>query len=151
MFSIRLARSGDAVLGSSVSLGRITADGLDEAFEAPTSEWDEAAYRASWRSELQRILDGADRAVLLTLVVDPLSANWLRGYVLYRLGNEIRIQERLFFANELDHEIDLANPSRSVPTYESVNEDGVRISEWVTSLGELRDFFEIEYGVAEGE
>lgn len=132
------------------ALGRVIAGGLDETFEAPIYEWGEAAYRASWRSELKRVLDGADSAVLLTLVVNPDNANWLRGYVLYRFDSCIRVQERLFFVDELDHEFDLAKPSLSAGAYRSMNEDGVRISEWITSIADVRDFYEIEYGGVEG-
>ncbi|GIJ10445.1 hypothetical protein ACFFMR_22665 [Micromonospora andamanensis] len=150
MFRIELSGPGGRALDPSVSVGKISAGDLDETFEMPTQFWSEASYRASWRRELQRILDGADRAVLLTLVVDPRSANWLRGYALYRLDSEIRIQERLFFLSELGHEFDLANPSRSVPAHASVTDDGLRISEWTVTIAELRGFFEDECNGSEG-
>jgi hypothetical protein len=90
------------------------------------------SFRASLR--------GADKAVLLTMALNPSRANWLRGYVLYRFGDEVRVQERLFIIDELDYEFDLKNPSQSLSEYTSVNDDGMRISEWKSSTREIRDF-----------
>ena len=110
--------------------GRIVAESLDEEFEVDTSEWGENDYRSSWLRELQRMVDGVDRAVLLTVAMAPQNANWLRGYVLYRFGEEVRVQERIFFVEQLPRDFDLSNPGSSLEDFESVDEDGFRISEW---------------------
>lgn len=148
MFSIRFSNSRGEAQEPDVAFGRIVAGDLDETFESPVHYWGEASYRSSWRDELSRILCGADKAVLWTVVVDPSKANWLRGYTLYRFDADIRVQERLFIIDEFQSKLDLDNPSQVLPSYESVNEDGVRISEWSISPEHVREFIEAEYGGA---
>lgn len=61
--------------GVANAIGRIMAGSLDEVFEIATSDWDELSYWSSWKAELQRVLNGADRALLLTAAINPCQAN----------------------------------------------------------------------------
>ncbi|SBW24406.1 hypothetical protein FDG2_4140 [Candidatus Protofrankia californiensis] len=144
MFRIAFSDHHDRADDFDGLVGKIVAGGLDETFEAPIGKWTQSDYESSWRGELLSLLRGEDVAVLLTVTIDPREANWLRGYTLYRFGDEVRIQERMFLMDELDHGFDLRNPSNFASRYESVNENGRRISEWVVSLADIRRFLESE-------
>lgn len=55
----------------------------------------------------------------------------------------MRIRERIFFVEELDEldcKVDLSNPSHAIGSYQAINKDGIRISEWTVSLGEIQVF-----------
>lgn len=125
-----------------VLLGRIIAGTLDERFEVIVGDWSQADYETSWRSELSRILAGAKYAVLMTVAADPTKTDWLRGYTLYRFDDEVRVQEKIFLLEELEHPFDLAHPGLHGSPYESMSEDGVPISEWVVTVKEIQEFFD---------
>jgi hypothetical protein len=40
------------------------------------------------------------------------------------------VQERIVFVEQLPRDFDLSNPGSSLEDFESVDEDGFRISEW---------------------
>lgn len=144
MFRIELEAASRTGGGSRPSMGTIVAGDLSEEFEVSLVDWDEAAYRDSWCRELSRFVRGADKAVLLTVAMDPSRANWMRGYVLYKFGPEVRVQERMFILDELREQFNLSDPSASVGDYESVNEDGMRISQWVVPMRDIEQFWRQE-------
>lgn len=122
--------------------GHIVAGSLDEQFEVPASHWSRRDYCESWDSELSRLVAGQGKAVIMTLVVEPSTANWLRGYELYRFDDEVRIHERMFMVDDLECAVDLKNPSRMMGEYRSETEEGLRISEWRVSIRDIQDFLD---------
>lgn len=81
-----------------------------------------ASTASEWKAELQRLIDGA---LVVALVHDPRFA-----WVVYREGDRCFVQQRFSLDGQF---LDL------LPR-ETVTEDGDPISEWVTTLEEIRHF-----------
>ena len=141
-FSISLLGEGGAPADAGHSLGHVVAGDLDEDFVLDTSYWEESEYVASWLAELQRLMSGCSTSVLLTAAAPLSVSNWLQGYVLYRFGDEVRVQEAIFLVQELPSGAALEEPSSLALPYEAVSEDGTKISEWRTDVADIRAFLE---------
>jgi hypothetical protein len=145
VFYIGFATVDAEELGGEEALGQVHAGDLQETFHAPLGEWRREDYEAGWRRQLVELLGGADVALLLTVAITPTLANWVRGYALYRFGTQVRVQEQIIFLQEsgrddLGRYFDLQHPDQSVRPYESMTEDGLRISEWTVPVEEIAAF-----------
>jgi hypothetical protein len=117
MFSIRKLPS--SVRGPrGEELGEITVGDFVERFAC----WESTPPAPDWKSELQRLVDGAS---VIALVHDPRFA-----WVIYREGDHCFIQQKLSLDGRF---IDL------LPR-ETVSEGGSPISEWQTTLEEITQF-----------
>ncbi len=123
-----------------VLLGRFIAGTLDEKFDVVLGHWSRADYEASWCREIQNIINGEDRAALMTVALEPMKSNWLRAYTLFRFDKEIRVQERMFLLEDFNFHFDLSRPGKNVPPHQATDEDGDRLSEWIVTIEELRNF-----------
>ncbi len=127
-----------------VVVGEITLGEHQERFHSAIDYWSTRQYEESWHTALKRLVDGEEVSCLVTNMVDPEHANFLTVWPLYRIGNQVHVQNQIVFLQELDHPFSAAEPWRSVDARETVDEDGNRISEWVVSLHDVRQFLEAE-------
>lgn len=101
--------------------------------------WNPAMYEQQWREGLARIKT-EDTSCLILSMQNPRQAPLLHAWILYKIGNNIHIQDHLF-AGKLYTEImsrHLILPSNCYdffiePRLE-VDEDGDKISEWIVAL-----------------
>jgi hypothetical protein len=121
-------------------LGKITIGDFEETFESSLNFWSKDKYEAQWHDAIIRITEGEDMSCLITSMYDPLLANFLTWWPLYREGRKIIVQNHLFFLEEAKGHFDPENPYAYVKKYEAINEDGEKISQWVTSIDEIREF-----------
>ncbi len=140
-FGIEFLPAGTPASGPGLAVGRITV-GTDfsEKFEADLSYWDRSRYEEDWRTNVRRLVEGAERAVLLTSITAPTTANFFFWWPLYRVGEAVHVQNQLLFLDELTAPFDPARSWDFVADRETVNEDGLRISEWQCSLSDLRSW-----------
>lgn len=120
--------------------GRIILATDHDLFEADLSFWTREQYESSWHANIERILDGADHAALITSISDPASANFIFWWPLYREGETVLVQNQLLFLDELRRPFDPASPWDFVPPRETTDEDGNRISEWPVPVRDLTSF-----------
>ncbi|WP_420809079.1 hypothetical protein [Amycolatopsis suaedae] len=73
-------------------------------------------------------------------VGDPSAVRFMWGWPLYRAGEVVYVHDNLIIPDELSSPFDLERPWQSIPERTVVDEDGNAVSEWVTSMGEIRDF-----------
>lgn len=116
---------------------RIRMGTFEEYLEVPVAYWDLATYEQQWRTAVQRLLDGADRAVLMTGMHPPAHANFLRAWPMWRHGHQVTVQEQMLLLDELDKPFDETHPERAVGTFEETTEDGERVSTWRVPLHAL--------------
>ncbi|WP_369333634.1 hypothetical protein [Saccharopolyspora antimicrobica] len=122
-------------------IGRIVAGDLDERFESLVQCWSKSEYEASWRRQLQLLLEGGRRALLLTVAIPPKRANFLRGFDLYRFGEQVRVHDRMVLIGRFRRKRSiLDHPDRYVPSYRPSTRSGQRVSEWCTTVSEIRSF-----------
>jgi hypothetical protein len=146
MFAIELQSSpgggdgdGDA---AAEGFGRITIDGFSETFVVPLGFWDESDYRRNWRRAFA-VLDADPRVVscLMTSMTDPRNSNFLVCWPMYRSGEDVFVQNAMIFLDRTGEDFDPAAPWGLVGPRQRTDEDGNKISEWITSMGSLREFF----------
>ncbi len=124
-------------------VGRIVAGKLDENFVSNLYEWDKRDYESQWLSSLEQILNGDEKAVLLTWYVNPRESSNLEWWALYRGETGIvHVQNHLPFYDNLDPQFTVEHASISLRDRITVNEDGNTLSEWDVPIKEIELFVE---------
>jgi hypothetical protein len=140
VFSIEVVEVAN-LTDSSTALGRITVGGFFETFEMSLAFWSAEQYRASWRDALE-VLAQSDNAIscLVSSITDPTTSNFVFCWPLYRIGDDVFVQNAVIFLEDLSNSFDPARPWLSVRPHASFDEDGNRISEWLTDVTQITDF-----------
>lgn len=128
---------------TSNAVGRIRVGSFTEIFHMAMSFWSAEYYRRSWEGALREIerSEGAS-SCLISSITDPPLINFIFCWPLYREGEVIYVQNSLVILDELDEPFDLQEPWRWTRPRREINEDGHRISQWMTSASEVRKFRE---------
>jgi hypothetical protein len=145
VFAIELRSAREAGEGSGAcaeASGTIVVGGFTETFAAPLGFWDESDYRRSWRRAFEA-LDAGPRSAscLITSMTDPRSGNFLVCWPVYREGEDVYVQHAIIFLDEVGAGFDPAAPWGCAGPRRGMDEEGNKISEWVTSMDSLRGFF----------
>ena len=133
---------GDSPMTGGVTSGRIVLGDFEETFEASLEHWGVADYRRSWRDAVGRIVNDTGPAALVTSMVDPAVANFIRWWPLYRVGAEVLVHEHMLMVDELSRPVDLANLFELVPEYRSASEAEGSVSEWRLPIGSFQAFLD---------
>jgi hypothetical protein len=121
MFSIRLLPPSQCGLNGE-RLGEISINGFTERFACHQAEVTLDEMEISWRRQIRQVIESTSA---VALVHDPRFA-----WIIYREGDKCFIQQKLSLDGNFRH---LA--SRRTET-----EDGQAVSEWSTSVAELKQF-----------
>jgi CdiI N-terminal domain len=145
MFAIELQSSpgaGDGNDDGAGAFGTIMIEDFSETFVVPLGFWDESDYRRSWRSAFE-VLDADPHSVscLMTSMTDPRNSNFLVCWPMYRAGEDVFVQNALIFLDEAGEDFDPASPWGLVEPRQGTDEDGNKVSEWITSMDSVREFF----------
>jgi hypothetical protein len=125
-----------------VAVGEIVLGDDREYFHAPVHYWSARDYEENWRAALQRLVDGEEVSCLITSMFDAKYSNFITTWPLYRIGDQVYVQNHIVFRDELDQPYDETKPWLSVGPRETVDEDGNHLSEWIISLEGVRQFLE---------
>ncbi|MBC2908272.1 hypothetical protein H4N64_43680 [Streptomyces sp. PSKA01] len=103
--------------------------------------WSVEQYQASWVRAL-RVLAREEVATscLISSITNPASSNFIFCWPLYRSGEIVYVQNSIIFLEELEGDFDTDEPWRFVEPRSTVDEDGHEISEWQTTIDEVREF-----------
>ena len=146
MFSIELQPSqevGEKSNRPTEASGRITISDFTETFTVPLGFWDESDYRRSWRQAFEVLnANSHSTSCLMTSMTDPRNSNFLVCWPMYREGEDVYIQNTIIFLDEIEGDFDPATPWSYVGPRQGIDEDGNKISEWITSFDSLREFFD---------
>jgi hypothetical protein len=123
------------------AVGRIVVREFAEGFPMDLTYWGVGQYCASWLKAL-RFLEGEDDATscLISSITDPENSNLIFCWPLYRSGDIVYVQNSIIFIEDLDGGFVADEPWRFVEPRSTVDEDGREISEWQTTVDEVRDF-----------
>ncbi|GGW71339.1 hypothetical protein [Streptomyces xantholiticus] len=137
-----------AAPSSSDAVARIRVGSFMETFLMDLSFWSADEYRRSWERAL-RELERSEKATscLIASITDPAASNFISCWPMYRDGDVIHVKNSLIFLDELDEPFDPQEPWRHVEPRCEVDEDGNRISEWITSASQVRQFRESSWGL----
>ncbi len=123
------------------AIGRIVVGEFSETFPMDFSWWSPTEYRAHWSTALDR-LEHAEHveSCLLSSMRNPETAGFLDCWPLYREGRDVFVRNSLIFLDRIDGEFDVERPWRHIEARSPVNEDGHTISEWRTTMDDVRAF-----------
>lgn len=141
-FDIRVVSERADEPADPVGRGRICIGSFEEEFEMVFEYWTPAQYKRQWREGVRRIVDNRPTSCLLTSIGDPTTANFFFWWPIYRVYDRICVQNQMLFLDDLEESFDLSDPYRSVRARETVSEDGSRISEWQTTIADLRGWLD---------
>jgi hypothetical protein len=141
-FSIEVVPGSVALeAGDAEASGMITVGDFRETFRMALSFWDANEYRRSWGRALRRL---EDREVvdscLVSSITEPKSANFIFCWPVYRRNEEVFVQNSIIFLDELEGRFDAEEPWLFINPRRTVNDDGDLISEWATTISEVRRF-----------
>ena len=121
--------------------GRITLGHFRDEFQVPLYDWAPGDYAAQWLEAGERLVEGAAAVVFLTHMVHP-TAPYHMGWPAWRDGDRILVQERLFLAEQLGGPFDVEHPETHLGPRQEVSDEGLRISQWNVTLGDVAAFVE---------
>jgi hypothetical protein len=120
------------------NLGQITMGSFSERFEIDTTHWSANAYVANWRVGLRALVERQrDRIALMTWPAREDSDSSGRAWILYREGDEVFVQERLFVPDDDDFTTDGHGAVTNFGEREVTSDDGSPISEWRTGVDDI--------------
>jgi hypothetical protein len=131
--------------GVIANLGGIQIGSFQERFIASLMYWSAGDYRRHWKQAIERVLHSYDVSCLITSMVDPATATYIFWWPMYRVNENVFIQNHILFFDQLQSPFDERNPFSSVPERQTTNEDGDGISEWSVRINELEEFLTKEY------
>ncbi|MFC4496164.1 hypothetical protein ACFPA8_18730 [Streptomyces ovatisporus] len=135
--------SENQLASRSQAVGRIKVGGFMETFLMELSFWSVNEYRRSWRRALTALEQAeTTTSCLISSITDPVHSNFISCWPMYREVDAVYVQNSIIFLDELDEAFDPQEPWRYVQPRCSVDEDGNRVSEWVTSMSRVRLFRE---------
>ncbi|MBT2151757.1 hypothetical protein KKI34_08020 [Pseudoalteromonas tetraodonis] len=110
-------------------IGEIQIGDFRESFLADFSFWSKSDYEVHWREASAQLAAG--RAVsFITSITDPSTSNFIRSWACYPIECELVFQEQILFLEELQQPFNINEPHFNALPYESVTEEGEKISEW---------------------
>jgi hypothetical protein len=126
--------------------GKIYVEDYRETFITDLSHWNRAQYEQHWIRGLQRLLGKAAHSVLITSYVppptQPTAEDFLVWWPLFREGDTVYVQSQLLFFAQLSNPFLPESPWDSVQPRQTVNPEGLEISEWMTTLESVRDYLD---------
>lgn len=128
--------------GTKAAYGKIHIGDYSETFVAILHYWTPAQYAWQWETALRRIIEGRDRSALITSYVEAAPERFLFWWVLYRENDIVYIQNQMLFFDQLDKAFSVEHPWESVGARETITEEGREISEWTTSIEDVRECLE---------
>lgn len=131
--------------GVVASLGVIQIGSFQERFIASLMYWSADDYKRHWKQAIERILHSSEVSCLITSMVDPATASHIFWWPMYRVNDNVLIQNHILFFDQLQSSFDERNPFSSVTERQTIDEDGNIISEWSVQINELEDFLIREY------
>ena len=138
LFAVRLESGSVETSGEIYAKGRMRIGDFHETFAAPLSYWTREQYERQWKEAVERVCLLGKDAALITSMRDPISANFIFWWILYREGDHVHVQNHVLFLCETDRTFAEADPYSSICEREVCNDEGVKLSEWTVELDHLR-------------
>lgn len=71
---------------------------------------------------------------------DPSFANFIVWWPMYRMAEQLVVQNQILFLDRLPGKFDENNPFQYVGPRQTVNQDGATISEWSVEFADVQEF-----------
>jgi hypothetical protein len=123
-----------------IRLGEIVIGDYIEMFEASISYWIADDYQKHWKQAIERIVNGEAKSRLITSMYDPVKANFIFCWPIYREGMRIYFQNQMLLMEYQDSPLDPKNLFLDIEDRQMLNDEGLPVSEWEVSVIDLKDF-----------
>ncbi|HHB1562324.1 TPA: hypothetical protein ACN98A_004435 [Vibrio parahaemolyticus] len=110
-------------------LGKIVIGSYEEHFVSDLNFWKVSDYIEHW-NVAREVLTTGTSVSFITSITEPENSNFIRSWVCYYDNGELVFQEHMLFLDEPDFEFNIDEPHKNVRPYESITEEGEKISEW---------------------
>jgi hypothetical protein len=137
MFRIDL-ETANRDLGTSHCRGVIKIGNFEERFDCALDYWMPVQYQAQWNDAIDKLLQGHPRVALVSSITNPKTANFLFWWPIYSIDDSAHFQQQILFREDFPCAFDFDSLLESVPVYESIDDEGQKLSEWVTPLEDIR-------------
>ncbi|WP_234434467.1 hypothetical protein [Streptomyces sp. NRRL F-5126] len=139
--------SEGGVSSPSEATGRVTVGDFSEPFPMDLSFWTVGDYSRSWERALGELeASNNSTSCLISSITDPETAKFIFCWPVYREGEDVYVQNSIIFLDGLEEQFNPQEPWRYVEARSLVDEDGNRISEWSTTISQVRRFRESVWG-----
>jgi len=132
----------DEVYGEKCMWCQIQIGGFSERFSAPVELWSINEYISQWKCAVEDIANGASKGFLMAAMRNPDISDFLSVYTLYREADEVFVQNQIVLCNGNEEYIRRGDFIQLIEDRETETEDGEKISEWRTTVGQLKYFLE---------
>jgi hypothetical protein len=141
-FNVRFTDTSHVADG--VAEGEIQIDDFVERFESDLAHWNISTYQRQWREAASQV-QSEGRAAVVTTFASQSSANFVRCWAMYRAGQQVRVQEKLIFLDELSAPFEGAATSQYLAGWQPRSTEGLPISTWTTSVVAVANFAALRY------
>jgi hypothetical protein len=146
MFDIYLTEESAPGLDPGVRAvqGKIRIGDYFETIITSLISWTPKQYERHWLTAVQRVVEGGDRSALITSYVEPAHGpdDYLVWWPLYREGETVHIQNHMLFFAQLTGPFSPELFWTSVRDRRTVDDEGLAISEWTTTVDSLSTFLD---------
>lgn len=120
--------------------GKIEIGDFKENLTIPISFWSISKYISQWKQAVSFILESSaeNKSALITQVYNPEHSEYINCWPMYREGETVFVQNRLLLKEDLGSDLNPEKIEQYIDKREIVDEDGNKISEWKTTISELR-------------
>jgi hypothetical protein len=120
--------------------GKIQIEDYTETFVASLVSWTRAHYEQHWREACQRLIGDGKESALISSYQEPSWSEFLVWWPLYPDGDIVYVRNELLIYARQREPFSIEEPSCSVRQRTTVNDEGLKISEWETSARSIREF-----------
>ncbi len=142
MFDIYLTEEVVAESGGQAVYGTIQIEDYKEAFVASLVSWTRADYERHWRDACQHLVHEGNESALISSYQEPSRSELLVWWPLYRDGDIVYVRNELVIYAQLTEQFSIENPWASIRERKIVNDEGLRISEWETTIQSIEQCLE---------
>lgn len=123
--------------------GEIVIDDFHEQLILVTNYWTPLDYRSQWIEAIERLVDGANhvKSAFITEMYDPKKSRFPpMCWVMYKEGDKVYVQNTWILREHMPRPFEVKDVYEAIADRETVTDDGDIISEWTTSIAELKIF-----------
>ncbi|PSH19660.1 hypothetical protein B7R74_12860, partial [Yersinia pseudotuberculosis] len=125
-----------SVFEETVLPAKIVIGDFNEGMQIPLTYWSIEQYRKSWLDALKQGLENGDHSVLAVSMYNPETVNFIFTWVIYYNGNNVVIQNKIIFAEEIQN-FSIHELNEYAGEYDAYSE-GEKVSEWYITLKEIK-------------
>jgi len=132
----------ESVIENEEVTARIKIGDFEESFVLSLMFFTLKDYLSQWYSALNALLKNQNSVALMYWLVPGNKKLFRRGWIFYKVGEIVYIQDRLFPTDFDEVTFDEMGIPTSIPKREIYTEEGDKISEWQTTLSDIYFFLE---------